>query len=77
MLEQLRRYTGHVLIVLSSEDLTAHEFADLLSGSRDWRSLSAEPRFSTYSLPGADHTFSRREWRERATAIIDAWSAAW
>lgn len=75
MLASLRRFPGRVLILLSTEDLTAHEFSDLLSGSRDWRALTADARFRTFNLPGADHTFSRREWRERANGVIRGWLA--
>jgi hypothetical protein len=61
----LQRFSGKVLVMLSGADLTAQEFAGLASGSRDWQQLLAGPRVTRHTLPGADHTCSRREWHEQ------------
>mgnify|MGYP003504752475 CR=1 FL=1 len=62
-----------LLLVASGADLTAREFTDLAAGSPEWRRLLAAPRFSRRDLPGADHTFSRRAWRDQ----VAAWTADW
>ncbi|ALK95192.1 hydrolase [Massilia sp. WF1] len=69
----LQRFGGRVLVMLSGADLTAQEFAGLSSGSRDWERLLAGPHVTRHTLPGADHTCSRREWHEQ----VVAWTAAW
>jgi len=64
MFQGLERFQGKVLLILSVNDLTAQEFSDLVKGSRKWKKLLASRRFSRFSLLGANHTFSRREWRD-------------
>jgi exosortase A-associated hydrolase 1 len=69
----LQAFGGKVLVMLSGADLTAQEFAGLSSGSRDWERLLAGERVTRHTLPGADHTCSRREWHEQ----VVKWTAAW
>jgi exosortase A-associated hydrolase 1 len=69
----LQRFGGKVLVMLSGADLTAQEFAGLASGSREWQQLLAGPRVTRHTLPGADHTCSRREWHEQ----LVAWTLTW
>jgi exosortase A-associated hydrolase 1 len=76
MLAALRGFDGRVLVVLSSEDLTAREFGDL-AATRPWRALTMRPGFSQRRLEGADHTFSRRVWRDQVCAMVCDWSAGW
>ena len=73
MEEGLHRFRGRVLLVLSGNDLTAQEFKDLAAGSRRWRRLLADERVTRRDLAEANHTFSRREWRDQ----IAAWTAQW
>jgi hypothetical protein len=73
MAEGMRRFDGSVLLILSSNDLTAREFEDAAAASPLWRGLLAAPRVERKSLRGADHTFSRREWRRQ---VCD-WTIAW
>jgi exosortase A-associated hydrolase 1 len=69
----LQRFKGKVLVMLSGADLTAQEFAGLASGSREWQQLLAGQRVTRHTLPGADHTCSRREWHDQ----LVAWTLAW
>jgi exosortase A-associated hydrolase 1 len=69
----LQRFSGKLLVMLSGADLTAQEFAGLASGSREWQQLLAGPRVTRHTLPGADHTCSRREWHEQ----LVEWTLAW
>lgn len=73
MAEGLRRFSGRVLVILSGNDLTAREFADVARATRKWRRLMRSERVRVVDLPGADHTFSRREWRDR----VAGWTGEW
>ena len=77
MLTGLREFSGRILIVLSAEDLTARQFSELARDSRAWRALLAQPRCERRTVEGADHTFSRRLWREHLCAALGEWSATW
>lgn len=73
----LARFTGPVLLVLSGADLTAREFADLAAGSPQWGTLLAAPRFTRHDLAPADHTFSRRAWRDQVASWTADWVRSW
>ena len=77
MQASLQGFSGKVLVMLSGADLTAQEFADLASGSRDWQRLLDAPAVTRHTLPGADHTCSRREWHEQMVEWTSAWLRAW
>jgi exosortase A-associated hydrolase 1 len=66
-------FAGPILLIISGADLTAQEFLDMVKASRQWRKLLAAPRVRRHTLPAADHTFSRREWRDQ----VADWTAAW
>ncbi|MBB3223838.1 hydrolase 1, exosortase A system-associated [Pseudoduganella umbonata] len=66
-------FSGPILLIISGADLTAQEFLDMVKASRQWRKLLAASRVQQRTLPAADHTFSRREWRDQ----VAAWTAAW
>ena len=69
----LARFTGAVLLILSGNDLTAAEFKDAVAASPRWRSLLAQPRITQRDLAAANHTFSRREWRQQ----VMEWTLEW
>lgn len=73
MLEGFSRFRGKVLLILSGNDLTAQEFSDLVKGSREWRKLLSASRVTRFNLPEANHTFSRREWRDQ----VAVWTKDW
>jgi exosortase A-associated hydrolase 1 len=73
----LARFVGPVLLVLGGADLTAREFADLASSSPQWRLLLSAPRFTRRELAPADHTFSRRAWRDQVAAWTADWVRSW
>lgn len=77
MHDGLARFPGPVLLILSGADLTAREFADLSSASAQWRRLLAAPRFTRHELAPADHTFSRRAWRDQVAAWTADWVRSW
>jgi exosortase A-associated hydrolase 1 len=77
MLDALLRFRGHILIILSGDDLTASEFLDLQRGSRQWRTLLAAPTVQQLTLARANHTCSRRIWRDEVARICTRWLASW
>jgi len=73
----LRSFAGRVLLVLSGNDLTAQEFKDLVAGSHRWRRLLANERVTRQDLAEANHTFSRREWRDQVARWTETWVKSW
>lgn len=77
LLDGMQRYRGRVLFIFSSADLTAQEFLDMCNASRSWQRLLDGPAVQQHTLEGADHTFSRRVWRDQVADWTSAWVAAW
>lgn len=77
MLDGFQRFKGRVLLVLSGNDLTAREFSDHVRTSRNWQKLLKSSRVTRFELTGADHTFSRREWRNRVANKAIKWLESW
>ena len=73
----LSRFEGNVLLIMSGNDLTAKEFSDLVKGSRKWQKLLASPRVRRFDLMEANHTFSRRDWRDQVAAWTKSWIVSW
>jgi exosortase A-associated hydrolase 1 len=73
----LARFQGKVLLIISGADLTAKEFLDMANGAREWRDLLDAQRVSRQTLAAADHTFSRRTWRDQVAGWTGAWLASW
>lgn len=69
----VERFAGPLLFILSGQDLTAREFADLASPGSRWESLLQAERVSRLDLPEANHTFSTRLWREQVAAGTLEW----
>jgi len=77
MLAGMRAFHGNVLLIDSENDLTAKEFLDMAQASPAWRRLLAAPQVQRRTLPGADHTFSRRAWRDQVADWTAEWVRAW
>ncbi len=73
MMDGLQRFGGPVLLILSGDDLTAAEFRDTVKTSRHWQRLLAQPRIRVHEFPEANHTFSRRDWRDQ----VAVWTRDW
>lgn len=76
MLEGLQRFRGRVLLVLSGDDITANEFRYVTEHSHDWQRALAEARIVRRELAPANHTFSRREWRDQVSRWTEEWIGA-
>jgi exosortase A-associated hydrolase 1 len=77
MLRGLAGFDGHVLLILSGNDLTAAEFRDLVERSSRWRTLLAGGRVTRRELPEATHTFSSDAWRTQVATWTAEWLASW
>ena len=77
MLDGLNAYKGRLLLILSGDDLTAGEFKDTIAGSRQWRKSLQARRVMRRDLPGANHTFSRRVWRDQVASWTEEWVKSW
>jgi len=67
--ESLAAFEGRVLILLSSNDLTAAEFVDASSSNRALRNALKRDNVVQTQLKNMDHTFSRGEWRAEVEAL--------
>lgn len=73
MARGLAGFGGRVLLVIAGEDLTAREFLQVAATAPDWRGLLERPLLERVDVPGADHTFSCRAWREKLEEATLAW----
>jgi exosortase A-associated hydrolase 1 len=69
----LQRFSGPILLILSGRDLTAKEFIDAAGSSRAWQKLLTDTRLERCDFAAADHTFSRRTWRDQ----VAVWTGDW
>jgi exosortase A-associated hydrolase 1 len=77
MADGLARFKGRTLLITSGSDLTAKEFLDAVSASPLWRKLLRSPRVTRHVLPDANHTFSRRVWRDQVSRWTSGWLLSW
>jgi exosortase A-associated hydrolase 1 len=77
MLAGLAAYKGKVLLIISGADLTAQEFMDMTKASRQWQRELASARVTHRRLQEADHTFSRRAWRDQVASWTSDWTKSW
>jgi exosortase A-associated hydrolase 1 len=73
----LADFKGRVLLVVAGADLTAREFCDLAAASAHWQRVLAPPRVTRRQIEDADHTFSRREWRDQVARWTADWLRSW
>ncbi len=73
MLESLQNFHRPVFLGISGRDLTAAEFLGAVNGSADWVHALRAAKLTRCELPEADHTCSRRIWRDALAAQIVSW----
>ena len=73
----LAAFSGKVLLITSTNDLTAQEFLEMENSSAEWKALLARPQVSRQALPAADHTFSKRTWRDQVARHTADWIESW
>jgi exosortase A-associated hydrolase 1 len=77
MLAGATRFSGKMLFIISGNDLTAQEFTDVAEGTPGWRSVFASGRATRHRMAEADHTFSRRVWRDEVASTTATWVRSW
>lgn len=77
MFGSLSRFQGPVLLILSGADLTAREFTDLAAATPAWQRLLTQAGVTRHELEEADHTFSRRVWRDQVADWTANWVHSW
>jgi len=65
MRQGLQAFEGRTLLVIGGADLTGREFCDVAGSTPAWKRLLATPRVAWRRIDEADHTFSRRAWRDQ------------
>lgn len=73
MAEGWRGFDGKILLLLSGNDYTAKEFADVAAASPMWSGALAKAGVERHDLAEADHTFSDHAQREQAERITAQW----
>ena len=77
LLSGLAGYRGQVLLVTSGADLTAHEFLEMERRSAPWKAVLGRGQVTRRTLADADHTFSRRIWRDQVASYTADWIESW
>ena len=77
MAQGLADFQGPAMLIMSGQDLTAREFDDVTHQSALWRRLLVEERITRKDLAPADHTFSRRAWRDMVAGWTIDWLRSW
>jgi hypothetical protein len=65
MLAGARAFRGRTLVVLSGADTVAAEFSALIERQPGWSDSFTRDGVSVLRIEAANHTFSRREWRDQ------------
>lgn len=71
--EGLRRFSGPALILMSGHDYIAREFDEVTKSSQAWAGLLSDRRVKRVDIAGADHTFSKAEWKSQAQNSLLDW----
>lgn len=71
--DSLRSFEGSVLMILSGADLTAQEFDVAVLGSSEMDAWRGDPRVTVRRMARANHTYSRRPWRDQ----VHEWTEDW
>lgn len=73
MAQGWRGFDGKILLLLSGDDYTAREFADVASSSPAWQGALNRHGVERHDLANADHTFSDQAHREQLERITARW----
>lgn len=77
MQRSLAAFGGHTLLVIGGADMTGREFCDLALAAPEWKRTLDVGRVGWRRLDGADHTFSRRDWRDQVAHWTSEWLRSW
>ncbi|TVO73588.1 hydrolase 1, exosortase A system-associated [Sedimenticola selenatireducens] len=77
MEDALGQFKGKLLFVLSGNDLTAAEFQQTVDASPRFQTILDQGNSRTIKMGDADHTFSRRVWRNSVATETVNWLKSW
>lgn len=69
LIRSLAMFKGHVMVILSGDDLTAREFAELMTRHN--------VRAKRLDIGDANHTFSSEKWRSQVAEASANWIMSW
>jgi len=73
----MRAFSGRVMVIISGGDLTGREFCDLAGSTAKWQRLLESAHVTQRRIDRADHTFSRRVWRDQVADWTSDWLRSW
>lgn len=73
MKKSMEKFDGKILMILSGDDLTAAEFKDSVKTIKGFPRLLTHQKFTIQHLEAADHTFSRKVWRDEVAKRTSEW----
>lgn len=77
LLRALTQFQGKVLLILSGDDLGAHEWTTLLANDAAWRAVAARAQWTRAQVDGANHTFASAAWRAEVEQLCARWLLSW
>jgi exosortase A-associated hydrolase 1 len=77
MYSGMRAFRGRVMLIIGGSDLTGREFCDVTSSAPAWKRLLDSPQVTWRRIEKADHTFSRRSWRDQVAEWTREWMQSW
>jgi exosortase A-associated hydrolase 1 len=77
MFSGFRLFKGRVMLVLSSQDIIAHEFDEAVRANPAWSKLLASGSYRRIDMADGDHTFSSAEQRNKVVSWAISWMASW
>ncbi len=66
-------FNGEIFILTSGNDLIAKEFVTYFKLSPLWQDIGKQDRFNMKEVSGADHSFSRTDWRDQLFKEFENW----
>jgi exosortase A-associated hydrolase 1 len=77
LLASLQAFSGRSLLILCGGDEEALVFRSNVVATAAWRRLEARALATRRELPEANHTFSRRDWRDQVARWTGEWLRTW
>lgn len=69
----LLNFKGKVLVILAGEDHIGARFDELVTRSARLKRHFESPNITFHVIPGANHTFSRKDWRNEVISCTREW----
>lgn len=73
MVRALKGFPNQILLILSGDDYTAKEFLEAVHVEPMGFDALTQSNITQSTISGADHTFSRTDWRQKVESVIASW----